>query len=419
LQDQGNSISREGRAVTKPAWSPVRISAAFAFLSAAIVLPAAAGGGADDVSALSHVSAAERLAFLRRARVWEPTDVASKDLYNGPKGTLRYAVDQRVDCDFVPKPIRGWSEKFLCRFPDGKVLKVKYVDGDRFKEPYGEVLGSRLFWALGFPTDRILPLRVTCHGCPKRPWDYVNARHNGRRLNAEGRIPPLPPEAEAGTWTFDPASVEEPLDLVPIEEYVDQGWRWDELSEVDERQGGSPRGAIDALKLLAAFAESADNSAGQNELGCPRREITRGADGRPTCAHPVLYVDDLGAVFGHGGLTTAYHGRIDYDGWKSVPVWRNAQECRARLNAIGGGFRYSTLHHPRIGEAGRALLASLLSRLSDRQIADLFRAARVERLHQTTLDATGSVRDVTVKDWVTLFETKRDAIVRHGGCPES
>ena len=375
----------------------------------------AAGG---EPIRLSPVSAGERLEFMRRAQVRDrQVDIESRDLYNGPKGRLRFEVDEEIVCDFVPKPIRGWSEKFFCRLEDGRVFKVKYVESDRFKEPYGEVLGTRLFWALGFYTDRMLPVRVTCRGCPRHPWNYVNARHNSRRLNEQGAIPPLPPDAEIGTWTFDPAAIEEPLDAEPIEEHPNQGWMWRALEEVDPSRGGATRAETDALKLLAAFTQCADNSAEQNVLACPRDALARDAAGRVTCERPILYVGDLGAVFGGGGLTTAWSGRVDYDGWAALSVWRDAQTCRARLNSIGGPLRVVTMRHPVVGEEGRALLASLLERLSDRQIADLFRAARVERLHQTTSDGRDGRREVTIDDWVALFKKKRDEITGHPGCP--
>jgi hypothetical protein len=57
-----------------------------------------------------------------------------------------------------------------------------------------------------------------------------------------------------------------------------------------------------------------------------------------------------------------------------------------------------------------------LEKLSDAQIADLFRAARIERLHQTTSDGSSGRREVTVGDWVALFKVKRDEITKHDGC---
>lgn len=370
----------------------------------------------STLPSLSHVTTEQRLDALRRARVREDVDVASRDLYHGPKGSLDFAVDEEIRCDFVPKPIRGWSEKFFCRLGDGRVFKVKYVANERFKEVYGEVLGTRLFWALGFYTDRMLPVRVTCRGCPRQPWEWVNAGNNPHRLTAEGRIPPLPPEAEIGTWTFDPAAIEEPVDAAWIEEHPNQGWSWRSLERVDATPDGASKADIDALMLLAAFSQCADNSAEQNVLACPRGAIETSADGS-VCRRPIAYVGDLGAVFGHGGLTTAYSGRVDYDGWASLPVWRDPDTCTARLNGIGGPLRTSTLRNPHIGEAGRRLLASLLERLSDRQIADLFRAARIERLKQTTWDH-GREHAVTLDDWVALFKKKRDEITHHPGCPE-
>src|SRR5262249_20165926 len=131
----------------------------------------------------------------------------------------------------------------------------------------------------------------------------------------------------------------------------------------------------------------------------------------------VIYVGDLGAVFGHGGLTTAYGGRVDYNGWKSLSVWRDAATCTARLNGIGGPLRNPTPRPPVLGAARPAPLASLLHRLSHRQITDLFRAARVDRLHQTTWDR-GREREVTIDDWVALFRAKRAEITNHPGCPQ-
>jgi hypothetical protein len=385
-------------------------------LGLATLLLLAPAGGAADTLKLPTPTSAQRLEYLRRARVWEPSDVASKNLYEGPLGELKIAVDQEVTCDFVPRPMGGWTEKFLCRMEDGKVFKVKYLAGDRYKEAIGEVLGTRLFWALGFYADRMLPVRVTCRGCPREPWKYVNLRKAKHRLNEEGLLSALPPEADVGTHTFDPAAMEEKIDAQTIEERDDQGWSWSSLEQVDAGLGGATKAEIDALKLLNAFVQNADNSSEQNTLACPRREVVKDEGGVVICRRPILYVDDLGAVFGKGGLTTRYDGRVDYDAWKDTPVWQNASLCKAHLDSIGGPLRTSTLRNPVISEAGRALLARQMERLSDAQILDLFRAARIEELHQTTSDGSGR-REVTLEDWVALFKRKRDEITHHPGCP--
>jgi hypothetical protein len=350
--------------------------------------------------------------------VWEPTDVASKDLYNGPKGELSLAVDDVVTCDFVPKLMSGLTEKFLCKLEDGRVFKVKYNDGPRFKEAIGEVLGTRMFWALGFYADTMRPVRVTCRNCPRHPWTYVREKKNKKRLGADGQLRPLPPEAEVGTYTIDPAAIEEKLDALPIEREKDQGWWWSSLDDVDEDAGGATRAQLDALKLLMAFLQNADNKSRQNTLACPRADLIEDGAGRVGCSRPIMYVDDLGSVFGKGGFITGYSGRVDYESWKKRRVWRSSKSCRARLVGIGGIFRPSNLRNPKIGEAGRALLASELSELSDAQIADLFRASRIDELHQTMRDGHGDRREVTIEDWVELFKTKREEIMSHAACED-
>jgi len=385
-------------------------------LFAALLLVPAVAAAAD--LKLPTPTAEGRVDYIRRARVWEPTDVSAKDLYNGPKGQLSFAAGEEVACDFVPKLMTGLTEKFLCKLEDGRVFKVKYNDGPRFKEAIGEVLGTRLFWALGFYADTMRPVRVTCRNCPRRPWTYVREKKNKNRLDAHGEPGPLPPEAEVGTYTIDPAAIEERLDVDTIEREKDQGWWWKSLADVDERAGGASRAQTDALKLLMAFVQNSDNKSRQNALACLRDDLTEDASGRVTCRRPIMYVDDLGSVFGQGGFITGYSGRVDYEGWKKRRVWKSPKSCKARLIGIGGIFRPSNLRNPRVGEAGRALLAGQLAELSDTQIADLFRASRIDTLHETMKDGHGGRREVTIDDWVALFKKKRDEITSHAACED-
>ena len=158
---------------------------------------------------------AERLDYIRRARVWEPTNVRSKDLYAGPKGKLPFKPGDEVNCEFVPKQMTGYSEKFSCKLKNGTVVKVKYIGESQYKEVYGEVLGTRLFWALGFYADRMIPVEVVCHGCPEHPWEYVA---HTTRVQSDGKtITELPRDAFAGTYRFEQAALEEPLDAESIE----------------------------------------------------------------------------------------------------------------------------------------------------------------------------------------------------------
>jgi hypothetical protein len=381
----------------------------------ALVLAVTAAIAADGPK-LPVPTSDERHDAMRRAHVWEPTDVAAQDLYNGAESKAQFAVGEEITCDFYPKPMAGLTEKFLCKLEDGRIFKVKYNASDRFKEANSEVLGTRLFQALGFFADKMFPVRVTCRGCPKLPWNYVRQKKAKRFLDAEGMITNLPPEAEVGTYTFDPAALEELLDVQTIERKKDEGWSWRSLKRVDAAAGGSTRAEADALKLLCAFVQNSDNKAKQNRLACPRDEIVE-EGGHITCRRPIMYVDDLGSVFGKGGFITGYDGRMNYDGWKELRVWKDDKTCRARLKGIGGIFRPSNLRNPKISEEGRALLAQQLSQLSDDQIADLFKAGRIEGLHQKIGDDDDNEsREVTIDDWVALFKMKRDQITQYTGC---
>jgi hypothetical protein len=348
-------------------------------------------GGCAHLSSLSPGEALtpqERHEAIRRAEVWSPTDIRSLDLKAGPDAAGAFAPNEWVTCEYKEKKEpSGHSPKFACETSPGHEVKVKY--GPRNAEVFGEVLATRLFWALGFPADRMYPVRVRCHGCPKDP------KHS--------------PEMAGKVVVFNPAAIERKLPGRAMETRTDSGWKWSELEDVGPAAAPGARAQRDALKLLAAFVQHTDSKAANQRLLCPVGEDM----GRTGCRRPVLMVNDLGLTFGHAGLMNRNVDSVSLATWAEVPVWRDRGQCEAELK---GSFTGS-LGNPKISEAGRVFLAGLLAQLSDAQLRDLFETARVKRRSDDpSSDPAKDGPPARVNEWVTAFKLKRAQIVDHR-CP--
>jgi hypothetical protein len=328
------------------------------------------------------LSISARQEDIRRAAVWFPTDIPSMDLKAGPDGPGALPPDAWVDCKYKQKEMSGESLKFTCVDASGDELKVKY--GATNAEVYGEVLATRLFWALGFPADRMYPVRVRCDGCPNDP------KHQ--------------PAPGTGVVTFDPAAVERKLAGRPLEIHQDSGWKWSELEDIGPGAPENARSQRDALKLLAAFVQHTDNKAANQRLLCPAgSEIEKSG-----CRQPVMLVQDLGLTFGRATLMNKNKNSVSIDNWLDIPVWKDSEGCIARLK---GSFTGS-LSDPRISEGGRKFLAGLMVQLSDAQLHDLFETGRVERRSSDpSSQPEGDAAPPSIDAWVDAFKAKRQQIV--------
>ena len=84
-------------------------------------------------------------------------------------------------------------------------------------------------------------------------------------------------------------------------------------------------------------------------------------------------IADVGKTFGKANtLNRDEPGSVNLKNWRAERVWRDAPQCVGNLPKSLTG----TLDNPVISEAGRRFLAGLLSRLTDRQMRDLFETAR-------------------------------------------
>ena len=186
-----------------------------------------------------------------------------------------------------------------------------------------------------------------------------------------------------------------------MSEVEGEGWKFGDLDFINPAKGGATRAEVDALKLLAVFMNHGDNTANQQALVC--------LDGDPECKRPVMYITDIGGVFGGKGYFTSYKH------WtRKKSLWKDAKNCVADYEATD-----SKSNDPEVSEEGRALLAGLLGKLSDKQIRDLFLGARFDDFSKRQppfIGKDGKSRPLTVDDWVKAFLAKREDVAS-ARCP--
>jgi hypothetical protein len=318
-----------------------------------------------------------RASLIARAKVWHPVDTASLDLKAGPARAGAFAPRETITCDYLDKRLSGATPKFACRLPDGGELKVKYLDANNKNgEVYGEILGSRLLWALGFGSDAMYSVRVICRGCPDEVGGIV--RDNGDRI-------------------LEPTAVERKLGRE-----LDDKWSWDELDKIDETKGGARTAERDALKLVAVLLQHSDSKAANQRIVC-----LDGATGKKQkCAEPLMMISDLGISFGRAlSRNQEPRASVNLKEWSELPVWTDGKSCVGNLSGSWTG----TLKDPVISEAGRKFLADLLTQLSDDQLRDMFEAARVSLRPRAPQQADSGFP--SVDEWVKAFKDKRRQIV--------
>jgi hypothetical protein len=200
-----------------------------------------------------------------------------------------------------------------------------------------------------------------------------------------------------------------------LETKTDEGVNWKEYEKIDEKDGGASRRDLDALKLLATFVQDADSKSSNQRLACYQEDFRNaGGSGQAFCTKPVVMIQDLGSTFGSGGVVNI--NKMDFKGWKNTEVFNTPEEAKLLIKnnvkvCVGNlvasmGAGDVGLTHPFIGEEGRQFLTDLMNQLTDQQIRDLFRVARVDQLNQFE-EKEGTKRKITADDWAIVFNQKR------------
>ena len=298
-----------------------------ALASAAAALVLVFGLGLQDAHAQDKKKKEKKPLPPGKAVLWEePRDIDSRDLLNGPGGAAM--KPDPGGFTFVKEETGGWSKKYRVKDAAGKTWVAKIG-----KEAQSETAAVRLVWAVGYPTE--INYLVPC-------------------LRIQGAPAPKEEEACEGGAGYQNVRLEaRPEGVKRLDE-----WPWE----------GSPfegRRELQGLKVLMAFLNNWDTKDDNNVIFHVRRP---GAD-------ELQYaISDLGATLGKTGsgrlwqLKRSRNHPQDYAESKFI---KEVKQGYVKFNYAGvnpGMLKKVTV-------ADARWLGGWLSRLSERQIGDAFRAA--------------------------------------------
>jgi hypothetical protein len=354
----------------------------------------------------------ERLEYLQNAASWYKQKPEKRSLLKGQKQKKKwkkFSFDETVECSFQePDPNDkpgGATPKFWCVDDQGHSFKVKYQQGQDFgyHGVHGEILATRLFWALGFPADAIYPVKIKCKNCPQRPWEYIKAFYNNKTSELK--------KPRVQVLEIDNAVIEFKFPYDKIEMTKSQGWSWSELKTLS-KENEELATQREALALLAAFVQHADNKAEQQRLVCMDEDRKK----EQPCLKPMLMIQDLGFSFGQGDLNNdKVKSTASLEGFKDAPIWSNKEQCITHVNY----YRTGEPIEIKVSEKARRFLVDKLEKLSDNDLINLFVAARLELRKDekyNSLSEEDIEQNAVILDWVNTFKQRVQKLSHHR-CP--
>jgi hypothetical protein len=264
----------------------------------------------------------------------EPVDIRTRDLFNGPGGQAMKPDLSRVT--FIKEETGGYSKKYRVKDGRGRVWVAKIG-----KEAQSETAAVRLVWAVGYVSEiSYLVPKVTIEG----KGAFENVRFEARPDNVD--------RFDEWKWSSNPFSGTRELQSLKVLMALMENW---DLKDDNNRILATTRnGRTELHYVVSDLGTTFGKTGGQNSPMAFIRSVKGSRN------EPEDYVEDALIKAVEGNMV-----RLDYSG-KNADMMRNITIADAKW--IGGW----------------------LSRLSEKQIQDAFRAANYNADEVRML--TGAVR---------------------------
>ncbi|HWN98933.1 MAG TPA: hypothetical protein VNS63_06635 [Blastocatellia bacterium] len=279
-----------------------------------------------------------------RAVLWEePTDIESRDLFNGPDGA-EGAPDPKSKFTFIGRSKSGTSEKIEVDDDRGRHWQVKFG-----AEARPSPSAARIVWAAGYHVDTDYFVKET-HIEGRGGFDIWDVRFKRKDDGFK----------EVGTWS----------------------WHLNPFAGTRELQG---------LKVLMALLNNWDLKEVNNKIVHPSKKS--GGDK----SEQIYYVSDLGGTLGKTGSPFR-----KIPGFQSAPAGSKGEPGQYADQVFISGVRNGEVVFNYKGKDPKALggvtvanarwMGDLLGRLSDKQLSDAFRAGGFTDWEVTTYVRTVRAR---------------------------
>lgn len=250
----------------------------------------------------------------------EPRDIATRDLLLGPGGEQMKPDVSRLT--FIKEETGGYSKKYRVKDTRGRVWVVAKLG----KEAQSETAAVRLVWAVGYTTEiNYLVPRVTIPG----KGTFENVRFEARPQNVE--------RLEEWEWSSNPFSGKRELQGLKVLMALMENW---DLKDDNNRVLLVRNGSRNELHYIVSDLGTTFGKTGGQRSPIAFFKSIKGSRNEPDDYVEDEFIDEI-----EGNMV-----RLDYSG-KNSKIMRDITIADAKW--IGGW----------------------LSRLSDRQIQDAFRAA--------------------------------------------
>jgi hypothetical protein len=260
-------------------------------------------------------------------QLWiDPIDLESRDLFNGPGGA-QLAPNPSARYEFLAVDNVGFSPGYTVRDDQGTEWNVKLGI-----EAQPEVVASRLLWALGY--HQPATYLVTA-------WELTGKQSGAQGISRFRRESPNQKVTSEWSWYENPFEGTQPFKGLVVANLILNNWDW----------------------------KTSNN------------KVYASADGRP---HPQFYVvRDLGASLGKTSFPQFLKWtplRMGKQGSRTISK-TSRRKASSRYRWRSDHVRLQGHQHPSrrdCDRAGRGVDCRLMSRLSDKQWDDAFRAAAYE-----------------------------------------
>src|SRR5262249_9758423 len=203
-----------------------------------------------------------------------------------PKVVIAANGDGRKSASLIANDSAGTHEVTADR------VKIKYLSpaspnqDNRYNEVFTEVAANRIMWLLGFPSDRVYPVgSVSCIGCGRDPF---------RSHLATNKVP-----INDSPVVFRVASASRGSPWGRIDAEGNATWSWSDVNRfyADGEWTHQQQVEFDAYRLALGLFHFFDGPDKQNRIVCADWPAD-GASHPDVCAHPLIFVHDLGSTFG-------------------------------------------------------------------------------------------------------------------------